>query len=233
MKNHGTLQWPFNEFEKKSKSWLLFILWLLVFYYDKPKLYLFYLLPPRRFLRETHFGCTATRLSWKTSILLLRTFTRVHAISGCSLHWTLFEETLYFLRNINPGGMGTTSAQRATSSQLRWSFLVKTKRALFLKLASICKQWSTKKEKKTMVNLRSCCLLKIKTWYQLLKDLKSVASVKLVFFFANTFQATLHKIRNFEKFSNIRMRWGKSFTQNCAKQFLHWPPMLSDVFKAN
>ena len=99
----------------------------------------------------------------KTSILLLRTFTRVHAISGCSLHLTLFEEAmLYFLRNIKLGGMGTTSAQRATSSQLRWSFLVKTKRALFLKLASICKQWSTKKEKKTMVNLRSCCLLKIK-----------------------------------------------------------------------
>jgi len=62
--NHGTLQWPFNELEKKSKSWLLFILWLLEFYYDKRKLYLFYLLP-RRFLWETHFGCTATRLSWK------------------------------------------------------------------------------------------------------------------------------------------------------------------------
>ena len=84
----------------------------------------------------------------KTSILLLRTFTRVHAISGCSLHLTLFEETmLYFLRNIKLGGMGTTSAQRATSSQLRWSFLVKTKRTIFLKLASICKQRSTSKKK--------------------------------------------------------------------------------------
>jgi len=44
-----------------------------------------------------------------------------------------------------------------------------------------------------MVNLRSCCLLKIKIWYQLLKDPKSVASVKSIFFFANTFQATLTK----------------------------------------
>ena len=129
----------------------------------------------------------------EASILLLRTFTRVHAISGCSLHWTLFEAMLYFLRNINLGGMGTTSAHRATSSQLRWSFLVKTKRTLFPKLASICKHWSTRKKKKTMVNLRSCCLLKIKILYQLLKDPKSVASVKLVFCFANTFQATLTK----------------------------------------
>ena len=142
----------------------------------------------------------------KTSILLLRTFTRVHVISGCSLHLTLFEETmLYFLRNIKLGGMETTSAQRPTSSQLRWSFLVKTKRTIFLKLASICKQRSTRK-KKTLVNLRSCCLLKIKMKYQLLKDSKSVASVKSIFFFANTFQATLHKIRNFEKFSNKRLR---------------------------
>ena len=83
----------------------------------------------------------------KTSILLLRTFTRVHAISECSLHLTLFEEAmLYFLRNIKLGGMGTASAQRAMSSQLRWSFLVKTKRTLFLKLASICKQRSRRKK---------------------------------------------------------------------------------------
>ena len=147
MKNHGTLQWPFNELEKKSKSWLLFILWLLVFYYDKPNSFTcstFYL------HADSYQKLTLAvrlRVCLGNFILLLRTFTRVHAISGCSLHWTLFEETLYFLRNINPGGMGTTSAQRATSSQLRWSFLVKTKRALFLKLASICKQWSTRKKK--------------------------------------------------------------------------------------
>ena len=198
MKNHGTLQWPFNEFEKKSKSWLLFILWLLVFYYDKPKLYLFYLLPPRRFLRETHFGCTATRLSWKTSILLLRTFTRVHAISGCSLHWTLFEEMLYFLRNINPGGMGTTSAQRATSSQLRWSFLVKTKRALFLKLASICKQWSTRKKN----NGKSSKLLLVENQklVSTLERPKISCFCEINFLFCKYFSSNSHKIRNFEKF---------------------------------
>ena len=96
----------------------------------------------------------------ETSILLLRTFTRVHAISGCSLHWTLFEAMLYFLRNINLGGMGTTSAHRATSSQLRWSFLVKTKRTLFPKIVSICKQWSTRKK-----NGKSSKLLLVENQY--------------------------------------------------------------------
>ena len=102
--------------------------------------------------------------------------------------------------------MGTTSAQRATCSQLRWPFLVKTKRTLFLKLASICKQRSTRK-KKTLVNLRSCCLLKIKMKYLLLKDSKSVASVKSIFFFANTFQATHTKSENSK--SSHTLDWGE------------------------
>ena len=56
-------------------------------------------------------------------------------------------------------------------------------------------------QKKTMLKVRRCCLLKSKIKYQPLKDLKTFSSVELVFFFESTFQATLHKMRNFEKFS--------------------------------
>lgn len=60
-----------------------------------------------------------------------------------------------------------------------------------------------KQKKKTMLKVWRCCLLKSKIKYQPSKDLKTFSSVELVFFFESTFQATLHKMRNFEKFSQI------------------------------
>ena len=156
----------------------------------------------------------------KTSILLLRTFTRVHAISGCSLHLTLFEEAmLYFLRNIKLGGMGTTSAQRATSSQLRWPFLVKTKRTIFLKLASTCKQQSTRKKNNGKTS--KLLLVENQNLVSTLERLKISCFCEINFLFCKYFSSNSHKIRNFEKFSHKRLRRGKSFTQNCAKQFPH------------
>ena len=58
-------------------------------------------------------------------------------------------------------------------------------------------------KKKTISEVWRCCLLKSKIKYQPSKDLKTFSSVELVFFFESTFQATLHKMRNFEKFSQI------------------------------
>ena len=54
-----------------------------------------------------------------------------------------------------------------------------------------------------MLKVWRCCLLKSKIKYQPSKDLKTFSSVESVFFFESTFQATLHKMRNFEKFSQI------------------------------
>ena len=59
------------------------------------------------------------------------------------------------------------------------------------------------KQEKTMLKVWRCCLLKSKIKYEPSKDLKTFSSVELVFFFESTFQATLHKMRNFEKFSQI------------------------------
>ena len=54
-----------------------------------------------------------------------------------------------------------------------------------------------------MLKVWRCCLLKNKIKYQPSKDLKTFSFVELVFFFESTSQATLHKMRNFEKFSQI------------------------------
>ena len=194
-------------------------------------LYLFYLFPPRRFLQETHFGCTATRLFWKLRFCFCEPSQGFTPFRGVAF-------TEHFLKSCCTFFGASTSVgwerhqhieQRLHNSD--GHFLWRLKEHFFSRYLQFAN--SGPQEKKTMVNLQSCCLLKIKILSQLLKDSKSVASVKLVFFFANTFKATLHKIRNFEKFSNNRLRWRESFTQNCAKQFPNWPPMLSDAFKAN
>ena len=133
----------------------------------------------------------------EASILLLRTFTRVHAISGCSLHWTLFEAMLYFLRNINLGGMGTTSAHRATSSQLRCSFLVKTKRTIFLKLASICKQRSTRK--KNIGKSSKLLLVENQNLVSTLERLKISCFCEINFLFCKYFSSNSPQNQKFRK----------------------------------
>ena len=127
----------------------------------------------------------------ETQILLLRTFTRVHAISG-----SLFEAMLYFLRNINLGGMGTTSAHRATSSQLRWSFLVKTKRTLFPKIASICKQCPQEKK-----NGKSSKLLLVENqnFVSTLERLKISCFCEISFLFCKYFSSNSPQNQKFRK----------------------------------
>ena len=89
-------------------------------------------------------------------------------------------------------------------------------------------------KKKTMLKVWRCCLLKSKIKYQPSKDLKTFSSVELVFFFESTFQATLHKMEKFrEVLPNIRLWPRKSFTQNCVKHCLYWPPTLWENFKTN
>ena len=158
--NHGTLQWPFNELKKKSKSWLLFILWLLEFYYDKRKLYLFYLLP-RRFLWETHFGSTATRLSWKLPFCFCepsQVFTPFRGVAF-SEHF-LKEQCCTFFGTWTLMGWERHQHREQRLHNSDAHFLWRLKEHFFSSYLQFAN--SGPQEKKTMVNLRSCCLLKIK-----------------------------------------------------------------------
>ena len=87
--------------------------------------------------------------------------------------------------------MGTTSARRATSSQLRWPFLVKTKRTLFFSIASIRKQWST--HKKNNGKYSKLLFVDNQNLISTLERLKFSCFCELVFFFAKTYQATCTK----------------------------------------
>ena len=89
-------------------------------------------------------------------------------------------------------------------------------------------------KKNNVKSLKVCCLLKSKIKYQPLKDLKNIFFCRISFLLWKYFSSNSPQNEKFRKvLPNIRLWPRQSFTRNCVKHCLYWPPTLSENFKTN
>ena len=155
--------------------------------------------------RKPNFRCTATSVSQKILLCFCepsQTFTPFWRVTF-SEHFLKEWSFTFFAKETSNLVDGNISIEKNVFTTQRIISCEDFGKRIVFAQELYFKSIGPHEQKKTMLKVWRCCLLKSKIKYQPSKDLKTFSSVELVFFFESTFQATLHKMRNFEKFSQI------------------------------